>query len=108
MRINKKSLVSTFAFLAVLGIGSATIFVKTTAAAYCGVCSSLDGVPGVLQRVGFIPGGTCKKREDVVSTEKNVECGPQLCEVNGKRGHCVTKVIRKNRYCACEPNKISR
>jgi hypothetical protein len=110
MKTNKRLLVSTFAFLAFLGIGSATVYVKTTAAAYCGVCSSLEGVPGVLQRAGFIPEGSCKKRENQVSTDKEDRdnCEPQACEVNGKKGHCVAKVFQKRHYCACEPRKISR
>ena len=93
--------------MVVFGMASATVFVRTTAAAYCGACEPLFGVPGVLQRVGFIPGGNCKHYVT------NKKCVPQQCEVSGRKGFCKTRIMRdgdeKDRYvCFCSPYKVSR
>ena len=112
MSVNKRLALSTLFCVVVLGIASATVFVKKTAAAYCGVCEPLDGVPGVLQRVGFIPEGNCKHRV------KNKRCIAQQCEVSGRKGFCKTRVIKKDKdgdhdgddqrfVCFCEPYKVS-
>jgi len=114
MRANKRLVLSGLTCVLALGIASATVFVRNTAAAYCGVCEPLDGVPGVLQRVGFIPGGDCKHYV------KNGKCVPQQCEVSGRKGFCMTRVIREGKegegkdrderriVCFCRPYKVSK
>ncbi len=83
MRVKKKIVLSGFVCLLLVGLASATVFVRQTSAAYCGVCDSLDGVPGVLQRAGFIPRGDCR-----ADTKKHEPCVHHECMTQHKKGHC--------------------
>ena len=119
MKPKNKIAISVVICLLAVGFASATIFVKKTAAAYCGACDSLNGFPGVLQRVGFVPRGTCPKLKTSSNEEpgkgegsthgKKPLCVPHFCEVQGKKGHCVARAEPdlKHFNCFCEPNKIS-
>lgn len=99
--------------LLILGVASATAFVKSTAIEYGGACDSLDGVPGLLQSSGFVPRGTCPKPGDpdhlnAGDSDHDIDCNRGPCEVHGKDGHCVKNLVHKKHYCQCVPNKISR
>lgn len=85
-------------FLAIAGHA----YVVQTVHVYSGSCEKLHGMPGVLQRAGFVPSGNCKMNRDH-------NCMSTACEVNGKLGHCTTQPV--NRYsfiCVCVPDKPSR
>jgi hypothetical protein len=53
---------------------------------YYGVCSQLDGIPGLLQRAGFFQAGTCS----TPTGGKLCNAGGS-CTVNGSAGTCANK-----------------
>jgi len=97
--IQKRTLLPGVACLFVASLVSGTLFVQKTIAAYSGACSELSGVPGVLQRVGFIPKGGCEPP----SNKKKGFCPPKACDANGKKGKCELR----DGICVCVPKHIS-
>ena len=78
-------------------------YVLQTVHTYSGSCEKLHGLPGLLQKVGFLPSGNCK-----VDTTKN-GCTAQSCEVNGRAGQCQKlQIDRRTFICLCVPQTPSR
>jgi hypothetical protein len=112
MKPRRKLIVSSLMCLLLMALASGTVLVRSTAAAYCGVCESLDGFPGVLQKAGFVPKGNCHLNGD---RDKDDKCVPKACVTDpddgdkpNRKGHCVRREIREKHFCVCVPNRISR
>ena len=100
MSILKRMLIPLF--IAAVSL-SATSLVRT-AHAYYGVCSPLDGVPGLLQKAGLLQAGTCTT---VVGPDgkAGMTCNAgSACTVGGKAGTCKNTARPGGRAaCACVP-----
>jgi predicted secreted Zn-dependent protease len=67
---------------------------------YYGVCSQLDGFPGLLQKAGFFVSGTCATQIGGSLCQKGA-----ACTVNGNAGTCAnTGGIGGSIVCTCVPN----
>ena len=103
MKKNQAAMAITVCVLA-LGTWGATS-VRAMVNTYSGVCGSLDGVPGLLQKAGFVPRGNCKA---IVPIGPDHKCRASACEVAGKAGHCLQVGDGKKYYCACRVDRTSR
>jgi hypothetical protein len=116
MKPRRKLIVSSLMCLLLLAIASGTVLVRSTAAAYCGVCDSLDGFPGVLQKAGFVPRGHCRDRDrNDGDHDRDDKCVPKACVTDpddgdkpNRKGHCARREIREKHFCVCVPNRISK
>ena len=73
----------TMVVLAVLATSLGTATILQARHDYYGVCSQLDGFPGLLQRMGFFQSGTC------VGKPGGALCNAGgSCTVNGNPGTC--------------------
>jgi hypothetical protein len=111
MKVNTKVLVCCIVCLVFVGVASGAAFVFKTVQTYSGACDKLDGFPGVLQEVGFVPKGDCK----FVITDRNKDrdkddCPPHACEVKGKEGICTfaQRDETGKPSCFCKVKKVSR
>jgi hypothetical protein len=91
-----------------LGVSSGAVLVIQTVQTYSGACDKLNGFPGVLQKAGFLPEGSCNPNPHSWD-----ECFKHRCEVDGKKGHCVAEklphpVADRDFLCVCKPNHPSR
>jgi len=92
-----------------LGVSSGAALVIQTVQTYSAACEKLNGFPGVLQKVGFVPQGNCDTR-----VRFKDDCRNHNCSVNGKSGHCVPEKKPdasepgKDYICVCRPNHPSR
>ena len=103
--------------LVFLGVASGAVFVLQTVQAYTGVCEELDGLPGVLQQVGFMPRGTCRFDDDRDKGErangddrhKQKKCRPGECTVDGRKGKCIEVTSPAGEtMCTCKVLNVSR
>jgi hypothetical protein len=92
-----------------LGVSSGAILVVQTVQTYSGACEKLTGFPGVLQKAGFLPEGSCNSHPHSWK-----DCHHHNCVVDGKAGHCVSQqlpekdpVSDQDFICVCKPNKPS-
>lgn len=92
-----------------LGVSSGAALVIQTVQTYSDACAKLSGFPGMLQKVGFVPEGSCDTR-----VRFRGDCRHHTCTVNGKAGHCVPekqpdpKSDKGDYICVCRPNRPSR
>jgi len=101
MKRNRTLLVGCMICLLFLGIAGRA-YVLQTVHTYSGACEKLHGVPGLLQRAGFVPEGDCK-------VDKDHDCKSQACEVWGKKGQCEEQRLDpKTVICVCVPERPSR
>ena len=109
MRARRTVLLSVICLL-FLGAASGAAFTLRTIAMYNGVCDVLGGFPGMLQSAGFVTKGTCRfeKEDEGQEGKEGRECSEEPCRVNGKKGHCVKRLVQKKPRCVCEPNHISK
>ncbi len=87
--------------IAVASLGTATVLQARHD--YYGVCSKLDGFPGLLQRAGLLQGGTCAGLPGgtICNQGKN-------CTVNGNPGTCKnTGKPGGTPVCSCVANPSS-
>jgi hypothetical protein len=103
MKMHKAVVLSCLWGALFLGVSSSAAFVAHTVAAYSGACEKLDGLPGLLQSAGFIPIGECHYINGVCPAR-----GHETCRVDGRRGHCVSRLIDHYPICVCERDRISR
>ena len=90
MKRRKIALIIGASVLGILIPGS--VAVARTVQTYDGVCTDLDGFPGLLQKTGFIARGTCVFKEG--------RCGGP-CLVDHRLGHCITIINRRRTTCEC-------
>jgi len=70
---------------------------------YYGVCSQLDGLPGFLQRNGFLMTGTCTTQIGGSLCNKGA-----ACTINGNPGKCANiGGIGGSIVCSCVANATS-
>jgi hypothetical protein len=93
-----------------LGVSSGAVLVIQTVQTYSGACEKLNGFPGVLQKAGFLPEGSCNPKPKVQD-----DCKKHNCQVDGKAGHCVAEKLPpsdsgsdKDFICVCKANRPSR
>jgi hypothetical protein len=92
-----------------LGVSSAAVLVIQTVQTYSGACEKLNGFPGVLQKAGFLPEGSCNPKPKV-----HADCLKHKCTVDGKEGHCVPERLPpsnvgsdKDFICVCKTSRPS-
>jgi hypothetical protein len=80
-----------------LSIASGAVMVVQTVHEYTGVCSKLDGFPGLLQQAGLLQAGTCKGKPGGAVCNSGLACtvgeNAGKCKNTGKPGGAVV--------CAC-------
>src|ERR1700722_32151 len=92
-----------------LAVASGAALVIQTVQTYSEACEKLNGFPGVLQKVSFVPRGSCETR-----VHSPGDCRNHTCSVNGKAGHCTpdkepdASQPGKDYLCVCVPNRPSR
>jgi hypothetical protein len=114
VKFSKPLIVCSLVCLIFLGVASGAAFVLNTVQTYSGACEKLDGFPGMLQQVGFVPSGTCKVDEggdngQRVDDGKHKKCKQGDCTVDGKKGTCVeVSSDRGDTMCTCKVKNESR
>ena len=102
MKSHRTLFIGCIICLLFLGIAGRA-YVLQTVHTYSGACGKLHGLPGVLQKAGFLPSGNCK-----VDPARN-DCTSQSCEVNGRAGLCQKLQIDFRTFaCVCVPQPPSR
>ena len=98
---NKPALSVALCLLAV-GLTTGAMSLHAMVNTYSGVCGPLTGIPGLLQRAGFVPAGKCKPSVRGV-------CSESLCKTTaGKAGHCKAEKDGHVIVCVCLPGVVSR
>jgi len=100
MRTRTKILIAVICLLS-LGAASGAAFTLRTISLYSGACEPLTGFPGMLQSTGFLPRGNC-------TLERGGVCSEEPCKVDGKKGHCVKRLVEHKVVCECKPNTITK
>jgi hypothetical protein len=88
MRRLKRGLFIFLSVAAISGAASGSLAVIETRIEYYGVCSTLTGFPGLLQRAGLLQGGTCKS-----SPGGNLCNAGAACTVNSVTGKCKNSAL---------------
>jgi hypothetical protein len=83
MKNLKRTVLYSSLGIALFGSIAGGVALRAAQLQYYGVCSPLDGIPGLLQKAGFFQSGTCVARPG----------GPLcnsggVCTVSGKAGTC--------------------
>ena len=101
--MSKMKLVLALIFVAAVSLSAATI-VKARHE-YYGICSPLAGVPGFLQRNGFLQTGTCAA---TLPGQPVCNAGA-ACSIDGKAGTCKNTQTLPGQpiACACVANSSS-
>ena len=100
---HRKALLITLCLI-ILGLTSGAMSLKAMVDRYSGICAPLDGVPGLLQKAGFVPLGHCTS----VKVNGLLSCRKAYCEVKGKTGFCEKVYLAKVPVCACVPINTSK
>jgi hypothetical protein len=103
MKTHKTAVMCCLLSALFLGVSSGAVLVIQTVQTYSGACEKLSGFPGVLQKAGFVPEGTCDTK-----VRFRGDCRNHTCTVDGKAGHCVAEKANTGYVCVCKPNRPSR
>jgi hypothetical protein len=100
MKNLKRTVLYSSLSLALFGSIAGGVALRAAQREYYGVCSQLDGVPGLLQRAGFFQSGNC------ASLPGGSLCSAgSACTVQGKAGKCAnTGKPGGSPICTCIAN----
>jgi len=110
MKMHKTVVVRCLLSALFLGVSSGAVLVIQTVQTYSGACGKLNGFPGLMQKAGFVPEGSCNPRPHAWE-----DCHKHRCVVDGQKGHCVSERLPQpdpqthiDFLCVCKPNPVSR